>query len=559
MNYKILYDNTEESLIQRILNIRNVTDHHDIFLNPTYESYRQPHTTLPNIDKALERIKTAIANNEKIMIFWDYDVDGIMSSYILYTFFRKYLEYHNVSIRLPHRVNDWYGIKSYHIDEIKNDWCSLIITVDNGITSVKEMIHAKKIWIDVIITDHHQPLDVLPECIAVVNPQLWEKSTFKEVCGATVAMKLCSWLADIYWLNNWAKQSMLDEFLPFIAIATVADCMPLINENRLLVKKWLQIINEKRDTLVLGLRMMLDHLNIKKMDTYHIGYMIGPRLNATWRMDNALEGLKSFLFKEEKKILEQFAMMEQLNTDRKKLQDKMMKTAEEQIAPEKMIMTAAHEDFHEWIVWIVAWRLTEKYNKPSIIMNINKEKGIATWSLRGPHYFNIVEMLKTADHLLERYWWHEQAWWATVRLDNLDKFFEHIHNYCNEIIPEEPPKKILTVDTRIYTHELTNSSLLHLAKLWPFWQGNSEPLFLVEDAVLLRTETIGKTEKSHLKLFCQKDDQKFTVMQRGKWKKWIELPSNSTISIIGKIKEDTFNGWFYIDGKEVITVNPDQK
>jgi len=553
MTYTLLYDNPEESLIQRILSIRNVTDHHDTFLEPTYASYWQDWKELQDIDKGLARIQQAIQNNEKIMIFGDYDVDGIMSSYVMYTFFRKYLWYHNISVRLPHRVNDGYGIKSYHIDEIKADGCDLIITVDNGITSVKEMEHAKKIWLDVIITDHHQPLDVIPECVAVINPQCWPTPSFKEICGATVALKVCCGLADSMNLDWTAKKSLLNEFLPFVAMATVADCMPLINENRLLVKKWLHIMNEQRNTLAPWLRLLLEHLNIKKMDTYHIGFMIGPRLNATGRMWDAIEWLKWFLFKDEKKITDQFAIMEQFNIDRKKRQDDMMKIVKEEIDHEKMIIAAAHEEFHEWIVWIVAWRMTEKHNKPSIIMNINKEKWIATWSLRWPHYFNIVEMLKTADHLLERYGWHEQAWWATVPLEKLDEFFEHIYSYCSEIIPTEPPKKILEVDTRIHTHELNAEALLHLAKLGPFGMWNSEPLLLVEEVEISRVETIWKSEKSHLKLHCKKDDVAFTVMQRGKGDKAPEMKDLWVVSIIGKLKEDTFNGGFYIDGKEIIS------
>lgn len=237
MKYKLLYDNPDESLITRLFKIRSITDQQETFLNPTFSHYRQPREQLSDIHKALPRIIEAIQQQEKIIIFGDYDVDGIMSTYVLYTFFKDFLKYQHISLRIPHKLHDGYGIKQHHIDEIAQTGTSLIITVDNGISAVQEVAYAKTLGIDVIITDHHQAPPQLPDAVAVVNPQISSQMTFKDICGAAVAFKVCLALADTLLENRQIKKTLFTKLLPFVSIATVADCMPLINENRLLVKK----------------------------------------------------------------------------------------------------------------------------------------------------------------------------------------------------------------------------------------------------------------------------------------------------------------------------------
>lgn len=216
MKWKIKESDNTQDLFQRLIAVRNIQDSLEDFLNPSYKKYRNEPSTLNDIDKATDRIVQTIHNNEKIMIFGDYDVDGIISSYALYTFFRKYAGYHQVSIMLPHRKLDGYGIKNKHIKEIHERGCSVIITVDNGITSVDEAAYAKELGIDLIITDHHQILESLPEAYALVNPQLSSKLKFKEICGATVARKLALHLSDKLNLTEAHKEKYLQELLPYI-------------------------------------------------------------------------------------------------------------------------------------------------------------------------------------------------------------------------------------------------------------------------------------------------------------------------------------------------------
>ena len=190
MNYELLYENTAEDLIRRILTVRKIDDDIEHFLDPRIADYRLDPFLLHDMEKAVERILLAIKNNEKIMIFGDYDVDGITSSYLLYAFFTEFLNYKNISIQYPNRMTDGYGMKVKHVDEIKAKDVKVIITVDNGITSINEALHAKEHGIDLIITDHHHVLASVPEGFAVVNPQISPNYPFKGLAGVGVAFKL---------------------------------------------------------------------------------------------------------------------------------------------------------------------------------------------------------------------------------------------------------------------------------------------------------------------------------------------------------------------------------
>ena len=402
MKYKILYENKDLNLIERLLKIRGIDENADIFLDPKIKDYRLDPMKLNDMPKAVERIIQALKNNEKIMIFGDYDVDGITSSFILFKFFTKFLKYRNISIMYPDRIEEWYGIKNSHLDEMKEKWVSLVITVDNWITNIQEVEYAKEIWLDMIITDHHKNLEELPDAIAVINPLISKDYEFKYLAGVGVAFKLlCALLESTKTRSEKKKNSIFLYFLPIVAIWTVADIVPLTWENRLLVKKWLDLINNYRDKIPESLQWFLDYLNLKEVDTFHIWFVIWPRINAWWRIDSPYNSLNTLLFTGDRQ-LEALQRIDEINTDRKKLQEDAFKIAEEMLDLDQKILIAEHEDFHEWVVGIVSWKITEKYNKPSIVFKINRDKWVAVASLRGPEYFNIIEMLQKHSDLLER-------------------------------------------------------------------------------------------------------------------------------------------------------------
>lgn len=552
--YKILYENPNEDIFTRLLNIRKIDDNIDDFLNPTFVKYRQDPFLLEWMDSATKRVISAIENKEKIMIFGDYDADWISSSFVIYKFFTKFLNYKKISIRLPNRIKDGYWIKNHHIDEIKDLWVTLIITVDNWITAVNEVLYAKKLGIDMIITDHHKALEKLPDALSIINPQISNTFTSKELAWVWVAFKFISALSSKLINNIETKQKILNYFLPIVAIWTVWDCVPLINENRLLVKKWLELLTSK-DWIPTSVKNLLKFLNInKEVSTFHIGFMIAPRLNAWWRIVDPIESLKCLLNSDEQTQFPMLESLELLNTQRKKTEDIMLKLANEQVDSNKKIIIVASEEFHEWIVWLIAWRLWEKHYKPTIVLTIKKDEWIAVWSLRWPDYFDIVNMLKVADWYLERYWWHKQAWWLTVKLENLDTVFKIFEDYANNNIPDNI-QRIIEVDTKIYDNEINTNSLEKIHLLAPFGEWNQEPLFLIDNVNIGSVEKVWKNWNWHMKMHWSKNWQKFQIMLRWKWSEINWIDKNISKKIIWKVKKDDFNWGFFIDWNNIIDEN----
>ena len=552
MKYKILYENKDLNLIERLLKIRGIDENADIFLDPKIKDYRLDPMKLNDMPKAVERIIQALKNNEKIMIFGDYDVDGITSSFILFKFFTKFLKYRNISIMYPDRIEEWYGIKNSHLDEMKEKWVSLVITVDNWITNIQEVEYAKEIWLDMIITDHHKNLEELPDAIAVINPLISKDYEFKYLAGVGVAFKLlCALLESTKTRSEKKKNSIFLYFLPIVAIWTVADIVPLTWENRLLVKKWLDLINNYRDKIPESLQWFLDYLNLKEVDTFHIWFVIWPRINAWWRIDSPYNSLNTLLFTGNRQ-LEALQRIDEINTDRKKLQEDAFKIAEEMLDLDQKILIAEHEDFHEWVVGIVSWKITEKYNKPSIVFKINRDKWVAVASLRGPEYFNIIEMLQKHSDLLERSGGHKQAWGLTVSLDKLDEFKKSVETYCNEIINDDDLEKVLYIDTKIYDDEWDYELIQGLEGLAPFGEWNKEPQLLFENVNIEKIEKVWKNGNGHMKIHWVFGDKKINFLFRWKGDMIKNIDTNSKINVVWKIKKDDFNWGYYVNWLELI-------
>lgn len=520
--YDILYENPHEDLVTRLLKARwldyDNSDNHK-FLHPTWKDHWIDPFKLNDLEKGIDRIILAIKNKEKIMIFGDYDVDGVTSCFILYDFFNKFLWYKNISVQLPNRLEDGYGMKNYHLDEMKSKWVDLVITVDNGITSVQEALYAKQIGLDLIITDHHKNLDIIPDAIAVINPQISPDYDFKGICGAWVAFKFVVGLSKKLKLNENIRRKIFNRYLPIVAVWTVSDCVPLICENRVMVKKWLDLINKKHSDVPISLLSMIEYYNIKSdIDSYHIWFMIWPRINAAGRVRSPYEALKSLIYTGEKQK-HHLEEIDNLNTQRKKIQDNMVKMVENDITIDSNIIISCHEEYHEWVVGIVAGRVTEKYKLPSMILKIDHARWHGVASLRWPEYFSVIDMLYSAQDLLERYGWHKQAGWLTVKLEKLDQLISHFEDYCkNNIAPEmlTKPKK---VDTVLYAHEINKDNLIQLDLLKPYGEGNPKPSLLLPGIVIKHKQLIGKDSSwKHLKLYWNYDDRVIEIVSRGWWK-----------------------------------------
>lgn len=552
MKHQILCEDKNIWIIERLLKIRWILEDADDFLEPKFKKYWIDPLKLNDMDLAVNRIIEAIENKEKIMILWDYDVDGITSSFILYKFISKFLWYKDISIMYPDRIEEWYGIKKIHLDRVKEKWVNLVITVDNWITSIQEAKYAKEIGIDLIITDHHKNLEEIPEAIAVVNPVISEKYDFKSLAGVWVAFKLiCAILDSTEKITEEKKNKIFNYFLPIVAIWTVADIVPLVGENRLLVKKWLELINNYPSKIPSSLKWFLNYLNLKEINTFHIGFVIWPRINAWWRIDSPYNSLKTLLSTWDKQI-EALKKIDLVNSERKKLQEEALKIAEQLINIEDKILIAENENFHEWIVGIVSGRLTEKYHKPSIVFKIDKEKWLAVASLRWPEYFNVIEMIQKHNNLLERSGWHKQAWWLTIKLDNLEKFKKQVKDYCQNIISDEALEKTTYIDTYIDEKERDIETILWINKLAPFGEWNKEPNLLFKDIKINKIEKVWKNGNGHMKINGSLWKQKINFLFWGKWDLVKNIENEKKIDIIWKVKKDNFNWWYFVNWIEII-------
>lgn len=550
MRYQILNQDADLSLIQRLLKVRNVSDAPQDFLNPSIANYRLDPFLLNDMEKWVDRIIDAMKRKEKIMIFGDYDVDGITSSFSVYKFISYFLGYKNISIRYPNRVEDGYGLKNKHLDAMKNEGVQLIITVDNGIASVEEAKYAKELWIDMVVTDHHHALETLPDVCALINPQVSPLYPFKWLAGVGVAFKLINALLSKSTFSKEKKNQIFNYFLPIVAIGTVADVVPLVQENRVIVKRGLELMNYHPDLLPKWLQGFLNFLNLKgKIDTFHIGFVIGPRINAWGRIESPYDSLRIFLSEWEHQ-LPYLERIESINTERRRMQDQAFRVAEKQVNPDQNFLFVCDESFHEGIVGIVSGRITEKYYKPSAVFKLDLEKRQAVASLRGPDYFNVIEMIIQASPYLKRFWGHKGAWGLTVDLEHLDTVLGIFQNYCQSCITSEQLEKVIQVDTCLLSHEWNTEELSEIEQLAPFGEGNQEPNFLLEGIKVEKVEKVWKNGGSHLKIYGKFGEQSISSLFSSKG---VEIDSIwSQVSIVGAVKRDSYNWGFYVYGNSLI-------
>lgn len=567
--YKLLSSEHHLPLVDRLLSLRGVFDDHDDFLTPTLTKQRWNPLDLNDMDRGTDILIKAMKNRKSICIFWDYDVDGVTSSFLMYTLLKEYLNYPKVKIMYPDRLKDGYGMKVHHVDTMKAAGHDLIITVDNWITSIQEMIHAKNLWLEVIITDHHKALETIPIADAVINPQISSNYHFKGLCWAGVVLKFTHALLKKSSLSEEIKQSIINHFIPIVAIATVADCVPLLWENRALVKRGLAQMTRRKDILP-SLNWLLDFVNISgPLKSFHIGFIIWPRINAWGRLATWYDSLKTLLYTGEQQI-ESLKNLDNINDERKKLQAEALEQALIQINLEDNILLAFDESFHEWIVGIVAGRITEKYNKPSIILHISHHKNIAVGSLRGPDYFDVMSMMQwiqkesfwlwssSDSGILIKFWWHKQAWGMSLHIKDIPLLKKLIHEYSLQNIKSEQTTKKINVDTILHAHERNQKILAPLDHMEPFGNSNEEPIFALQNTIIKSIEKVWNRWKWHLKISVNHEWQHIDALYRSKGDKVDEFNEWTQIDIVGKVKFDNYKQQHFIDWILLNNINEDE-
>ncbi|WP_122639187.1 single-stranded-DNA-specific exonuclease RecJ [Romboutsia sp. Marseille-P6047] len=482
--------------ISQILKNRGIEDEKDseIFMNPSLDYLRDPFL-MKDMKKSVERIQKAIENKENIFIYGDYDVDGVSSTSILYLYFDS-INY-PVSYYIPNRLEEGYGINEEAIRKIHEQGCNLIISVDCGITSVKEVDIANELGIDVIITDHHECQSEIPNAFAVINPKQEDcHYPFDMLCGCGVAFKLIQALTppDVF------KESMYD-YLEITTLATICDIVPLVDENRIIVKNGLKLMKEGKN---LGLRELIKICGVdtEKIGSSHIGFSIGPRINASGRLGYSYLGVQLFTTKSEYEANEIARTLEEKNNERQMIEAKMYHEAEEIIKSNERyendkVLVIANEHWQHGIIGIVASKLTEKYYKPTILLTI--EDGRASGSARSIKGFSIFDALMSCKDLLEKFGGHEQAAGLSLDASNVDTLRDEVNKIADYNLTFEDMIENIKVEFELEEDKVSLDLVDELHKLEPFGLSNPSPRFIMRNLVLDDIFTLGKN-KQHLKL-----------------------------------------------------------
>lgn len=524
--------NTLSQDIEDILKTRFKNNELDKNITDLYDPY-----LLKDMDKAVERIKKAHKDSERVIIFWDYDVDGVTSTSILMHFFKKIgLQ---VSYRLPNRITDGYGMKKYFMDELASLWVTLVITVDCWTRDIEVIQYAKTLWVDIIVTDHHAVPEVIPEeAIAIINPKRKDCAyPFKDLSWAWVAFKLMKALAQDFFPPEEYKK-YLRETIDIAAIGTVADCMPLVDENRIIVLEWLKQIKQSRS---LWVRKLIEERIHDDLDADIFGFLIWPRLNAAGRLDTPYKAV-NLLLNNSQWVEQVIEDIENINNKRKDLTKLFYEDALEKIDSKNNILFYYSEKIEHGIIWIVAGKLTEKFYKPSIVLKDEWEKLVA--SCRSPEYFSIVEYLEKYKDYFLHFWWHKQAAWFSIAKE---KFFDFQNQFTHELnsLDFSMKKKNIKVDKVVDISEFWFQLISKISQFKPYWIWNTKPVFMFSEFEIDTVEYLWKTME-HITL-----KNKYGINMLGFWlgQHYDILKTSKKIDIIFDVIEDIWMGKRQIKAK----------
>ena len=479
----------------------------DVLTEEAYEQYlsgdirhlNDPHL-LKDVDRLCAILKEKIEKQKKIQIIGDYDIDGVMATYILYEGIRRTGGV--VSTQIPHRMTDGYGVNEHLITLANEAEVDTIITCDNGIAAIAEIAYAKKLGMTVLVTDHHEiPYEenqdgerhfLVPEAEAVVNPKQSDcPYPYKNICGATVAYKLIQQLAQAVNMEAEAKKELLEELLEIAAFATICDVMELKDENRIIVKCGLE---NMRSTRNIGLKALMEvcQIDAKELSAYHIGFVLGPCMNATGRLDTAKRALELLQAKERRQAVEIAGQLKGLNDSRKELTlqgtEQAIDLIEKGELSKDRILVVYLPEVHESLAGIIAGRLREKYGRPAFVLT-RGEEGVKG-SGRSIESYHMYEEMTLCKEYFTKYGGHSQAAGLSMEEENVDKFRKAINQSCR-LTPEDLEEKV-HIDVAMPISYVTKRLVEELELLEPFGMGNKKPIFAQKDIHILSGRILGK-------------------------------------------------------------------
>lgn len=487
---------------------------------------------ITDMDKAVERINLALENGEKICVYGDYDADGITATTIVCQFLEG--EGGNVVHSIPQRA-DGYGLNQEALLELKEQGVSLIITVDNGISAIEETDFAKEIGIDLVITDHHQVGEQIPNAVAVVNPHR-DNLPFCQWAGVGVAFKLIS------ALFQGEPQELLEEYGDLVAIGTVADIVPLVGENRILVKAGLKAVNESHRPGLSAFRQIAN-MQDKVFTSTDLGFVISPKINAAGRMGDAEIAFQLLTEENYEKSLLLAQQLFEMNSARQGEEQRifneiMSKLASEPKLQSKRVVVVYGEGYNSGVVGIVASKLVDAFGKPAIVLT-NGENGLAVGSCRSLGDFSIYDALSACSDDLVKFGGHKQAAGLSLEIDNIQAFADHINEYAYSNFPVMPVPEI-SIDCPISPGYLTLDLLSCVDRLGPFGSMNEQPIFAITGVELLKITPVS--EGKHLRLSCKKGNIDFSSMLFGTCENDFPYNPGDKIDIAVKISRNLFRG-----------------
>ena len=478
------------------------------YFRPSIEDLHDP-TLMDGMDKAVARIVQAIANNEKMVVYGDYDVDGTNGASLLWSFLAKTGA--EVRYFIPDRVREGYGLSVAGIEHVRSLGATLLVAVDCGITAVTQVEHARSLGIDVIICDHHEPGDPLPNAVAVLDPLKPScRYPYKYLCGCGVGFKFVQALCDEPAIRSRIGgngEELLLDYLQYVTLATIADIVPLTTENRTIVKLGLELINTNP---LPGIRALIESSGLKlgKVNAGQVVFVLAPRINAVGRLGDAMRAVELLTCESYEKALTLAQVMEEENRNRRKIDEDTFAKAQEYIAQnidvEKNHAIVLHQDdWHPGVIGIVASRIVERYYRPTVLMTTID--GVAKGSARSISGFDIYQALKKCEHSLIQFGGHRYAAGLTVELDKVEEFRQAFYRVANETLPKELLTPVLNIDAEIDVSELTPKFVRVLSQFAPFGPDNMRPIFSAR-----KVEVAGQPRivgKNHLKFKVKKNSR----------------------------------------------------
>ncbi len=487
-------------VLAKLLVLRKITNFAEakFFFRPSLESLHDPFL-MDGMEAATYRVIQALTENQLICIYGDYDVDGTCSTALLYLFLKELGA--NVQYHIPKRLTEGYGLSTVGIDLVKNKGTSLLISVDCGITAIEEAEYAKQLGMDLIICDHHQPKEIIPDAYAVLDPlKPGCEYPFDYLSGAGVAFKLAQGVSE-----RIGKRELPLQFLDLVALAGAADIVPLIDENRILVKEGIKQINSNPRP---GIRALINSSNMSpgNLTSGQIVFTIAPRINAVGRLGDAERAVKLMVSKNQQEANELAQVLETENYQRRKIDEDTFGSALELLENSLDLTTDTaiilhQEQWHPGVIGIVASRLVEKYYRPTIMLTT--VDGVAKGSARSISNFNIYDALKKCEDLLIHFGGHKAAAGLAVEVEKIDEFKFRFNQIVKDTITEEELLPEIHIDSIIKFSEITPKFLRIIDQLSPFGPGNMRPVFLAENVEVASAPRIVGT--NHL-VVCLKQN-----------------------------------------------------